>query len=150
MSWLANHLKRWMSWLHDWHPRRPRGSQSGGGRNSATKVFKNGRKNPWVPSLTGPFPNGFANTGSWLGRKNPLYYSAQSASRNFRITFLCSYSQSRLEMVRWDLVPRGSSALEKLSSRHFARPRRNFRRAISPVPDWLPLGLRGCMTDRWG
>ena len=41
-----------------------------GGRNGATKVFKNGRKNPWVPSLTGLFPNGFANTGSWLGRKN--------------------------------------------------------------------------------
>ena len=34
------------------------------------------------------------------------------------------YSRSRLEMVRWDLVPRGSSARSwKLSSRHFARPR---------------------------
>ena len=40
------------------------GQSVGGGRNGATKVFKNGRKNPWVPSLTGPFPNGFANTGS--------------------------------------------------------------------------------------
>ena len=40
------------------------GQSVGGGRNGATKVFNNGRKNPWVPSLTGPFPNGFANTGS--------------------------------------------------------------------------------------
>ena len=40
------------------------GQSVGGGRNGATKVFKNGRKNPWVPSLTGPFTNGFANTGS--------------------------------------------------------------------------------------
>ena len=40
------------------------GQSVGGGRNGATKVFKNGRINPWVPSLTGPFPNGFANTGS--------------------------------------------------------------------------------------
>ena len=68
------------------------GQSVGGGRNGATKIFKNGRKNPWVPSLTGPFPNGFANTGSWLGRKNPLYYSAQSASSNSRITFVCSYT----------------------------------------------------------
>ena len=37
-----------------------------------------------------------------------------------------------LEMVRWESVPRGSSALTwKLSSRLFSRP------------DWLPLGLRG-------
>ena len=37
-----------------------------------------------------------------------------------------------LEIVRWESVPRGSSALTwKLSSRLFSRP------------DWLPLGLRG-------
>ena len=39
-----------------------------------------------------------------------------------------------LEIVRWESVPRGSSAFTwKLSSRFFSRP------------DWLPLGLRG-----WG
>ena len=44
------------------------------------------------------------------------------------------YSLDRLEMVRWESVPRGSSARAwKLSSRLFSRP------------DWLPLGLRG-----WG
>ena len=45
------------------HPRRPRGGQSGG-RKGATKVFKHRRKSPWVPTLTGPFPNGQANVGS--------------------------------------------------------------------------------------
>ena len=29
-----------------------------------TKVFKHGRKSPWVPTLTGPFPNGQENAGS--------------------------------------------------------------------------------------
>ena len=52
--------------------------------------------------------------------------------------FLCPVrSRHRLElleMVRWESVPRGSSALTwKLSSRLFSRP------------DWLPLGLRGCI-----
>ena len=45
------------------------GQSVGGGRNGATKVFKNGRKNPWVPSLTGPFPNGFA----FLPNQEPLF-----------------------------------------------------------------------------
>ena len=44
------------------------------------------------------------------------------------------HSLDRLEMVRWESVPRGSSACAwKLSSRLFSRL------------DWLPLGLRG-----WG
>ena len=34
------------------------------GRKGATKVFKHRRKSPWVPTLTGPFPNGQANAGS--------------------------------------------------------------------------------------
>ena len=50
------------------------------GRKDATKVFKHRRKSPWVPTLTGPFPNGQANAGSWLGTKNALYYCAQSAN----------------------------------------------------------------------
>ena len=31
--------------------------------------FKQGRKSPWVPTLTGPFPNGQENAGSWLSTK---------------------------------------------------------------------------------
>ena len=34
------------------------------GRKGATKVFKHRRKSPWVPTLTGPFPNGQVNAGS--------------------------------------------------------------------------------------
>ena len=34
------------------------------GRKGATKVFNYGPKNAWVPTLTGPFPNGQANAVS--------------------------------------------------------------------------------------
>ena len=40
------------------------GAVSRAGRKSATKGFKHRRKSPWVPSLTGPFPDGQANAGS--------------------------------------------------------------------------------------
>ena len=49
-------------------------------RKSATKVYKYGRKNPWVPTLTELFPKIQADAGSWLGTKNALYYCAQSAN----------------------------------------------------------------------
>ena len=45
------------------------GAVSRAGRKGATKVFKHRWKSPWVPTLTGPFPNGQANAGSWLGTK---------------------------------------------------------------------------------
>ena len=73
------------------HPRRPRGSQSGG-RKGATKVFKHRRKSPWVPTLTGPFPSSQANVGSWLGTKNALYYCAQSANSISWVLFVSSYT----------------------------------------------------------
>ena len=40
------------------------GAVSRVGRKGATKVFKHRWKSPWVPTLTGPFPNGQANAGS--------------------------------------------------------------------------------------
>ena len=40
------------------------GAVSGVGRNGATNVLKHGRKSPLVPTLTGTFRNGQANTGS--------------------------------------------------------------------------------------
>ena len=40
------------------------GAVSWAGRKGATKVFRHGQKSPWVPTLTGPFPNGQANAGS--------------------------------------------------------------------------------------
>ena len=56
------------------------GAVSRAGRKGMAKVFKHRRKSPWVPTLTGPFPNGQANAGSWLGTKNALYYCAQSTN----------------------------------------------------------------------
>ena len=44
------------------HPRRARGSQSVGEKRRGKKiVFKQGRKSPWVPTLTKLFPNGQAD-----------------------------------------------------------------------------------------
>ena len=50
------------------------------------------RKSPWVPTLTGPFPNGQANASSWLGTKNALYYCAQSANSFSWVLFVSSYT----------------------------------------------------------
>ena len=68
------------------------GAVSRAGRKGATKVFKHRRKSPWVPTLTGPFPNGEANAGSWLGSKNALYYCAQSANSISWVLFVNSYT----------------------------------------------------------
>ena len=38
------------------------------------KVFKRWWKSPWVPTLTGSFPNGQVSAGSCLNIKNALYY----------------------------------------------------------------------------
>ena len=68
------------------------GAVSRAGRKGATKVFKHRRKSPWVPTLTGPFPNGQAIAGSWLGTKNALYYCAQSANSIPWVLFVSSYT----------------------------------------------------------
>ena len=68
------------------------GAVSRAGRKGATKVFKHRRKSPWVPTLTGPFPNGQANAGSWLGTKNALYYCAQSANSISWVLFVSLYT----------------------------------------------------------
>ena len=68
------------------------GAVSRAGRKGATKVFKHRRKSPWVPTLTGPFPKGQANSGSWLGTKNALYYFAQSANSFSWVLFVSSYT----------------------------------------------------------
>ena len=40
------------------------GAVSRAGRKGVMNVFKHWRKSPWVPTLTRPFPNSQANTGS--------------------------------------------------------------------------------------
>ena len=54
-------------------------------------VFKHEQKSPWVPIVTGPFPNGQANAGSWLGTKNALYYCAQSTNSISWVLFVSLY-----------------------------------------------------------
>ena len=68
------------------------GAVSRAGLKGTTKVFKHGRKSPWVPTLTGTFPNGQDNAGSWLGAKNALYYCAQSANSLSSVLFVSSYT----------------------------------------------------------
>ena len=51
--------------------------QSVGRIKRRDESFQAWRKSPWVPTLTGSFPNGQENAGSWLGTKNALYYCAQ-------------------------------------------------------------------------
>ena len=68
------------------------GAVSWAGRKCATKVYKHGRKSPWVRTLTGSFPNGQANAGSWLGTNNALYYCAQSANSISCVLFVSSYT----------------------------------------------------------
>ena len=62
------------------------------GRKGGTKVFKYGRKSPWVPTLTELFPKLQADAGSWLGTKNALYYCAQSANSFSWVLFVSSYT----------------------------------------------------------
>ena len=69
--------------------RRPRGSHSGREKRRH-ESFHYGRKSPWVPTLTGPFPKIQADAGSWLGTKNALYYCAQSANTSQWVLFVCS------------------------------------------------------------
>ena len=68
------------------------GAVSRAERKGVTKVFKNRRKSHWVPTLTGPFPNGQVNAGSLLGTKNALYYCAQSANSISWVLFVNSYT----------------------------------------------------------
>ena len=68
------------------------GAVSRVGRKGGTKVFKYGRKSPWVPTLTLLFPKIKADAGSWLGTKNALYYCAQSANSFSWVLFVSSYT----------------------------------------------------------
>ena len=68
------------------------GAVSRVGRKGATKVFKYGRKSPWVPTLTELFPNIQADAGSWLDTKNALYYCAKSANSFSWVLFVSSYT----------------------------------------------------------
>ena len=61
-------------------------------RKGRTKVFKYGRKNPWVLTPTELFPKIEADAASWLSAKNALYYCAQSANSFSWVLFMGSYT----------------------------------------------------------
>ena len=65
-----------------------------GPEKGATKVFKHKQKSPWVPTLTGTFPNHQVDAGSWLGTKNALYYCALSANSFSWVLFMSSYTMA--------------------------------------------------------
>ena len=77
--------------LHNSHPRRPRGSQSGREKRR-DESFQVRAKSPWVPNLIELFPKIQADAGSWLGTKNALYYCAQSANSFSWVLFVSSYT----------------------------------------------------------
>ena len=68
------------------------------GLKGSTKVFKHGRKSPWVPTLTGPFPNGQENACSCSDTKNALYYCAQSANSISWFLFVSSYTTAMRDL----------------------------------------------------
>ena len=80
------------------------GAVSRVGRKGGTKVFKYGRKSPWLPTLIELFPKIQANAGSWLGTKNALYYCAQSANSFFWVLFVSSYTTAIVLRVQGKLL----------------------------------------------
>ena len=86
-------------------------------RKGATKVFKYGRKSPWVPTLTEQFPKIQADAGSWLGTKNALYYCAQSANSFSWVLFVCSYTTAIVSITAClGHAPKKRHAVRKLSA----------------------------------
>ena len=79
--------------LYMYHPRRPRGGQLGREKRR-DESFQVWAEKPRVLTFTGPFPNGQANAGSWLGTKNALYYCAQSANSISWVLFVSSYTKA--------------------------------------------------------
>ena len=78
--------------IYLWRTTLPAASSETQGHSVGSKVFKYGQKSPWVPTLTELFPKIQADTGSWLGTKNALYYCAQSANSFSWVLFESSYT----------------------------------------------------------
>ena len=71
------------------------GAVSRVGRKGATKVFKDGRKRPWVPTLTRPFQTFKRMLAPDWAQKNASYYCAQSASSRLTAPWVPEDGQSR-------------------------------------------------------
>ena len=101
--------------------------------------------------LTELFPKIQTDAVSWLVTKNALYYCAKSTNSFFWVLFVSSYTTAICPVLSPRLCLQGKLLFStflttnerttgsfartwKLSSRLFTRP------------DWLPLGLRGCVN----
>ena len=65
------------------------GQSVGSGEKAGQKFSSTGKR---VPTLTELFPKFQADACSWLGTKNALYYSAQSANSFSWVIFVSSYT----------------------------------------------------------
>ena len=93
-------------------------------RKGGTKVLKYGWKIPWVPTLTKLFPKIQADTGSWLGAKNALYYCAQSANSFYWILSVSSYTYLKTfvpPFLPTRLTAPGSPRMFRDSNQQFSR-----------------------------
>ena len=114
------------------------------GRKGGTKVFKYGRKSPWVPTLTELFPKIQADAGSWLGSKNALYYCAQSANSFSSVLFVSSYTTAIVSITACvahapkKYMQSGNFQFDIWYPGALSPVLQNFRRALSPDPTDCP------------
>ena len=103
------------------------------GRKGGMKVFKYGRKSPWVPTLTELFPKIQADASSWLGTKNALYYCAQSANSFSWVLFVSLYTTAIARFVHQACVCKGNFyfLLSWLETKELPMSRKNVWDAIS-------------------
>ena len=127
------------------------GAVSRVGRKGATKVFKYGRKSPWVPTLTELFPKIQADAGSWLGTKNALYYCAQSANSFSWVLFVSSYTTAIVSITACvahapkKYMQSGNFQFDIWYPGALSPVLQNFRRALSPDPTDCPwVSEDGC------
>ena len=127
------------------------GAVSRVGRKGGTKVFKYGRKSPWVPTLTELFPKIQADAGSWLGTKNALYCCAQSANNFSWVLFVSSYTTAIVSITA--CVAHAPKKCTQPGNFHFdiwysgalSPVLQNFRHALSPDPTDCPwVSEDGC------
>ena len=127
------------------------GAVSRVGRKGGTKVFKYGRKSPWVPTLTELFPKIQADAASWLGTKNALYYCAQSANNFSWVLFVSSYTTAIVSVTA--CVAHAPKKCTQWGNFQFdiwypgalSPVLENFRCALSPYPTDCPwVSEDGC------
>ena len=111
------------------------GAVSRVGRKGRTKVLKYGRNSLWVPTLTELFPKIQADSGSWLGTKNVLYYCAQSANSFSQILFVSSYTTASSLCVQGKLL---LSTFLNQKRRNYRWVEETFRMLLAEAIEFAP------------